>query len=214
MNSQRPRLRKNKMKVLLGTKEKMTQIFAEDGRVFPVTEIKAGPVVVTQVKTSDKDGYDGVQVGYGERAAKNINKAQLSKFKDMGNFRYLKEFKLPITEEIKEGESVDVDSFELGDEVRISSFSKGKGFQGVVKRHNFKGGPRTHGQKHSEREPGSIGSTGPQRVFKGTRMAGRMGNDRVTLKDVEIIKIDKENNRIFVKGSIPGRRGTLIEIQG
>jgi len=192
----------------------MTQIFAEDGRVFPVTEIKAGPVVVTQVKTSDKDGYDGVQVGYGERAAKNINKAQLSKFKDMGNFRYLKEFKLPITEEIKEGESVDVDSFELGDEVRISSFSKGKGFQGVVKRHNFKGGPRTHGQKHSEREPGSIGSTGPQRVFKGTRMAGRMGNDRVTLKDVEIIKIDKENNRIFVKGSIPGRRGTLIEIQG
>jgi large subunit ribosomal protein L3 len=202
------------MKVLLGTKEKMTQIFAEDGRVFPVTEIKAGPVVVTQVKTSDKDGYDGVQVGYGERAAKNINKAQLSKFKDMGNFRYLKEFKLPITEEIKEGESVDVDSFELGDEVRISSFSKGKGFQGVVKRHNFKGGPRTHGQKHSEREPGSIGSTGPQRVFKGTRMAGRMGNDRVTLKDVEIIKIDKENNRIFVKGSIPGRRGTLIEIQG
>jgi large subunit ribosomal protein L3 len=202
------------MKVLLGTKEKMTQIFAEDGRVFPVTEIKAGPVVVTQVKTSDKDGYDGVQVGYGERAAKNINKAQLSKFKDMGNFRYLKEFKLPITEEIKEGEAVDVDSFELGDEVRISSFSKGKGFQGVVKRHNFKGGPRTHGQKHSEREPGSIGSTGPQRVFKGTRMAGRMGNDRVTLKDVEIIKIDKENNRIFVKGSIPGRRGTLIEIQG
>lgn len=202
------------MKILLGTKEKMTQIFSEEGKVFPVTEISAGPVVVTQVKTTGKDGYDGVQVGYGERAAKNINKAQLSKFKDMGNFRYLKEFKLPISEEIKVGESVDVDSFEEGDKIRISSFSKGKGFQGVVKRHGFKGGPRTHGQKHSEREPGSIGSTGPQRVFKGTRMAGRMGNDRVTLKDVEIIKIDKNNNKVFVKGSIPGRRGTLIEIQG
>jgi large subunit ribosomal protein L3 len=202
------------MKILLGTKEKMTQIFSEEGKVFPVTEISAGPVVVTQVKTSDKDGYNGVQVGYGERAVKNINKAQLSQFKDMGNFRYLKEFKLPISEETKVGESVDVDSFEEGDKIRISSFSKGKGFQGVVKRHGFKGGPRTHGQKHSEREPGSIGSTGPQRVFKGTRMGGRMGNDRVTLKDVEIIKIDKKNNKIFVKGAVPGRRGTLIELQG
>ncbi|MFW5887308.1 MAG: 50S ribosomal protein L3 [Bacteriovoracia bacterium] len=202
------------MKVLLGTKEKMTQIFSDEGKVFPVTEISAGPVVVTQIKTSNNDGYDGVQVGYGEKKAKNINKAQLSKFKDMGNFRYLKEFKLPISDEIKVGESVDVNSFEEGDKIRISSFSKGKGFQGVVKRHGFKGGPRTHGQKHSEREPGSIGSTGPQRVFKGTRMGGRMGNDRVTLKDVEIIKIDKENNKIYIKGSVPGRRGTLIEIQG
>jgi len=202
------------MKVLLGTKEQMTQIFSEEGKVFPVTEIKAGPVVVTQVKTTDKDGYEAVQVGYGTKAAKNINKPQLAQFKDMGNFRYLKEFHLPITEETKVGESIDVNTFEVGDKVRIASFSKGKGFQGVVKRHGFKGGPRTHGQKHSEREPGSIGATGPQRVFKGTRMGGRMGNDRVTIKDVEIIKIDTENNRIYVKGGVPGRRGTLIEIQG
>ena len=202
------------MKVLLGTKEKMTQIFSEEGRVFPVTEISAGPVVIIQKKSKDVDGYESVQVGYGERAQKNINKAQLGQFKDMGNFRYVKEFKVPVSDEIKIGDSVDVTKFEAGDKIEISSFSKGKGFQGVVKRYGFKGGPRTHGQKHSEREPGSIGSTGPQRVFKGTRMAGRTGGDKVTLKKVEIIKIDSENNKIFVKGSIPGRRGTLIEIQG
>jgi len=202
------------MKLLLGTKEQMTQIFSEEGKVFPVTEISAGPVVVTQVKTTDKDGYQAVQVGYGTKAAKNINKAQLVQFKDMGNFRYLKEFKFPVTEETKVGESVDVNTFTVGDKVRITSFSKGKGFQGVVKRHGFAGGPRSHGQKHSEREPGSIGSTGPQRVFKGTRMGGRMGNDKVTTHDVEIIKIDTENNKIYVKGGVAGRRGTLIEIQG
>lgn len=192
----------------------MTQIFSEEGQVFPVTEISAGPVVVTQVKSKDKDGYESVQIGFGEKAAKNINKPQKGHFKDMGNFRYLKEFKVSPTEETKVGISIDVSAFEEGDKLRIASFSKGKGFQGVVKRHGFKGGSRTHGQKHSEREPGSIGATGPQRVLKGTRMGGRMGNDRVTLKDVEIIKIDKENNKLFVKGSIPGRRGTLIEIEG
>ena len=192
----------------------MTQIFSEEGQVFPVTEISAGPVVVTQVKSKDKDGYESVQIGFGEKAAKNINKPQKGHFKDMGNFRYLKEFKVLPTEETKVGTSIDVSAFEEGDKLRIASFSKGKGFQGVVKRHGFKGGSRTHGQKHSEREPGSIGATGPQRVLKGTRMGGRMGNDRVTLKDVEIIKIDKENNKLFVKGSIPGRRGTLIEIEG
>jgi large subunit ribosomal protein L3 len=201
------------MKAILGTKEQMTQIFNEEGVVLPVTEITAGPVTVIQTKNKDKDGYEAVAVGYGQRAEKNINKAQKGQFKDMGNFRYVKEFKMP-TDEVKVGDSVDVSKFEIGDKIRISAFSKGKGFQGVVKRYGFKGGPRTHGQKHSEREPGSIGSTGPQRVFKGTRMAGRMGNDRVTIKEVEIVKIDAENNKLFVKGSIPGRRGTLIEIQG
>lgn len=192
----------------------MTQIFSEEGKVFPVTEISAGPVLVTQVKTKDKDGYESVQVGYGEKAAKNVKKPQAGHYKELGNFRYVKEFKIPVTEDLKIGSSIEVKDFEEGDKIRISAFSKGKGFQGVVKRYGFKGGPRTHGQKHSEREPGSIGATGPQRVFKGTRMGGRMGNDRVTLKNVEIIKIDKENNKIFVKGSVPGRRGTLIEIQG
>lgn len=202
------------MKLLLGTKEKMTQIFSEDGKVFPVTEISAGPVVVTQIKNVDKDGYEAVQVGYGEKSAKNIKKSQKGHFKDLGNFRYVKEFKTNIDDKLEIGNKIDVKNFEEGDKVRISSFSKGKGFQGVVKRHGFKGGPRTHGQKHSEREPGSIGATGPQRVFKGTKMAGRMGNDHVTLKGVEIVKIDSENNKIYIKGGVPGRRGTLVEIQG
>jgi large subunit ribosomal protein L3 len=201
------------MKTILGTKEQMSQIFTDEGVVVPVTEISAGPVTITQIKNSDKDGYEAVQIGYGEKADKNINKAQKGVFKDMGNFRYLKEFKI-ADGEVKVGDSIDVSKFEVGDKIRVSAFSKGKGFQGVVKRYGFKGGRRTHGQKHSEREPGSIGATGPQRVFKGTRMGGRMGNDRVTIKDIEIVKIDKENNKLFVKGSIPGRRGTLIEIEG
>lgn len=192
----------------------MTQIFSDQGEVFPVTEISAGPVIVTQIKNKNKDGYEAVQVGYGQKAAKNINKAQKGHYKDFGNFRYLKEFRLNIDEKIQVGQSIDVSNFETGDKVKIVAFSKGKGFQGVVKRYGFKGGPRTHGQKHSEREPGSIGATGPQRVFKGTRMGGRMGNDRVTLSKVEIIKIDPKNNKIFVKGGVPGRRGTLVEIQG
>lgn len=205
------------MKVILGTKEKMTQIFAEDGKVYPVTAINTGTVVVTQIKNKDKDGYEAVQIGFDERKVKNINKAQQGHFKGLGNFRYIKEFRLPIPAELKVGDKIDLNNFEKGDKIQISSFSKGKGFAGVVKRHHFAGGRRTHGQKHSEREAGSIGGSGGRaggRVAKGIRMAGRMGNDRVTLKKVEIIALDKENNKIFVKGAVPGRRGTLIEIQG
>lgn len=192
----------------------MTQVFGEDGRAYPVTVLNAGPIVVTQIKTKEKDGYEAVQVGFGERKEKNINKALKGHMKDYGNFRYLKEFRIPLEEEIKVGSKIDISAFEEGDAVRISSFSKGKGFQGVVKRHGFAGGRRSHGQKHSEREPGSIGATGPQRVLKGTRMGGRMGNDRVTIPGVKIIGIDLENNQLFVKGGVPGRRGTLVEIQG
>lgn len=207
------------MKILLGTKEKMTQIFSKEGLVFPVTEISAGPIIVTQIKKIDRDGYEAVQVGYGQKSIKNVNKAQRGHFKELGNFRYLKEFRFSAGDglgEIKVGDSVNVGNFQSGDKIRVSAFSKGKGFQGVVKRHGFKGGPRTHGQKHSEREAGSIGGGGRAggRVIKGMRMAGRMGYDRVTLKGVEVIKIDLDNNKIFVKGSIPGRRGTLVEIQG
>ena len=202
------------MKVILGTKENMSQIFTEDGKVVPVTLIKTGPVTVTQVKTKEKDGYSAIQVGYGERALKNINKAQQGHLKDLGNFRYLKEFRIPEGTEIKVGDIINPADFEAGDKVKASSYSKGKGFQGVVKRHGFAGGPRTHGQKHSEREPGSIGATGPQRVLKGTRMAGRMGNDKVTLSNVKVVQVDAENNVIALKGAIPGRRGTLVEING
>ncbi len=200
------------MKFILGTKEEMTQIFDKEGIVHPVTIVNAGPITVTQVKDVEKDGYGAVQVGYGEKNAKNINKPQKGHLKDLGSFRYLEEFKK--IEEMKVGDKIDLSVFEEGDKVIISAISKGKGFQGVVKRHNFAGGPRSHGQKHSERKPGSIGSTGPQRVFKGTRMAGRMGSDRVTVKNLEIIQIDNKNNRLLIKGAVPGKRGTLVEIRG
>jgi large subunit ribosomal protein L3 len=200
------------MKAILGLKDKMTQIFDESGAVVPVTVVKTGPATVVQIKNVEKDGYNAIQVGFGERKEKNISKAQKGHFKDLGNFRYLKEFRYQELPEVKVGDVIEPTAFVEGDEVNISSFSKGKGFQGVVKRHGFKGGRRSHGQKHSEREPGSIGATGPQRVLKGTRMAGRMGNDRVTLKKVKVVGIDENN--IYLKGAVPGRKGTLVEIQG
>ena len=196
---------------ILGTKEEMTQVFDKEGAVHPVTVINTDPIVITQIKDVEKDGYDAVQVGYGERKVKNINKPLKGHIKDLGNFRYLREFEK--IEGLNVGDKIEVSSFEEGDEVIISSVSKGKGFQGVVKRHNFAGGPRSHGQKHSERKPGSIGSTGPQRVFKGTRMAGRMGSDRITVKNLKIVKVDKENNQMYVKGAVPGKRGTLVEVR-
>ncbi len=201
------------MKYIIGTKENMTQIFTEEGEVVPVTIVKANPIVITQVKTEDIDGYEAIQFGFGERKEKNISKAVKGHVKDLGNFAGLKELKVGKTE-FKVGDILTIESFEDGDNIESTSISKGKGFQGVVKRHGFKGGRRSHGQKHSEREPGSIGATGPQRVFKGTRMGGRMGTDKVTQRGISIAKVDKENNLLYVKGSLPGRRGTLVEIKG
>jgi large subunit ribosomal protein L3 len=195
------------MVFIIGTKQNMTQIFDTEGRVHPATVLKAEPVTVTQIKNKTKDGYDAVQVGYGKRKEKNVNKAQKTK----GNFVGFKEFRNSAGE-YKVGDKIDISSFINGDKIEISSISKGKGFQGVVKRHGFHGGRRTHGQKHSEREPGSIGSAGVQRVFKGVRMGGRMGNDRITLKKVKILQIDKDNNLLVVRGAVPGRRGTVVEI--
>ena len=201
------------MKFILGTKEKMSQVFDESGMVQSVTVLQAGPVVITQIKDTDKDGYTAVQVGFGEKKEKNINKAQKGHLKDLGNFRYLREFRLKEIGEYKVGDEIDLSVFEEGDKVNISSISKGKGFQGVVKRHGFAGGPRTHGQKHQERKPGSIGATGPQRVFKGVRMAGRMGSDRVQIKNIKVIQIDKKNNQLLVKGAVAGRKGSLVEVR-
>lgn len=200
------------MKFIIGTKQNMTQIFDKDGRVHPATVIKTEPTSVTQIKNKEKDGYEAVQVGYGERKEKNINSAQKGHSKDLGNFAGFKEFE--GVGEYKVGDKIDISTFAEGDKIEIASISKGKGFQGVVKRHGFHGGRRSHGQKHSEREPGSIGATGPQRVFKGKRMGGRMGSDRVTLKKVEILQIDKDNNLLVVNGAVPGRRGTVVEIKG
>ena len=202
-------------KFILGVKQKMTQIFGENGIVMPVTLIKAGPAIVTQIKTKEKDGYEAAQIGFGERNLKNIKKPQkghLKKAQSLG-IKYLKEFRVEKPG-FKLGDEITVDVFKEGDKVRVSGGSKGKGFQGVVKRHGFHGGSRTHGQKHSEREPGSIGATGPQRVFKGRRMPGRMGFTRVTVKNLKVVKIDKKNNLLAVSGAIPGRFGTLLEIRG
>lgn len=201
------------MKFILGTKEEMTQIFQEDGRVVPVTAIAAGPLTVTQVKTADTDGYTAVQVGFGAQKESRLGKSVLGHTKDLGAFKHLREFRLNDTADMEKGKTIDVSVFEPGDEIEVSGISKGKGFQGVVKRHGFKGGPRSHGQKHSERKPGSIGSTGPQRVFKGLRMAGRMGSDRVTVKNLSVVAVDTEKGLLFVKGAVPGRRGTLLEVR-
>ncbi len=201
------------MKFILGTKVNMTQIFDEKGLVHPVTVVKAGPIVVTQIKTTATDGYNAVQVGFGSKNSKNVNKALAGHMKGQ-NFANLVEFRTDGEPTYKVGDSIDLSTFTAGDMVVVSSVSKGKGFQGVVKRHGFKGGSRTHGQKHSEREPGSIGGAGRDggRVAKGKRMAGRMGNDRITSKGLSVISVKPETNEIFIQGSIAGRRGTLVEL--
>ncbi len=208
------------MKFTLAKKVNMTQIFGEDGKVTAVTVLNVEPIVVSQIKTKEKDGYSAVQVGTGSRREKNTPKPVLGHLKDVpmpegkkGSFAVLKEFRLEDTSSLNKGDNMEVDTFTIGDKIAVSAISKGKGFQGVVKRHGFHGGPRSHGQKHSEREPGSIGATGPQRVFKGVKMAGRMGSDKVTVKNLKVVAIDKENNIMMVSGAVPGRRGTLVEIR-
>jgi large subunit ribosomal protein L3 len=204
------------MKFLLATKQEMTQFFTPDGKCIAATLLSAGPVTVTEVRTKERDGYEALQLGFGTQLPKRVNKPQLGALKELGVFRYMREYrpKSGGVSGMKTGDKITVDAFTPGDDVEVSGTSKGKGFQGVVKRHGFRGGPRSHGQKHSEREPGSIGATGPQRVVPGTRMAGRMGSDRVTVKGLVVLAIDKENNLLLVSGAIPGRRGTLIEIKG
>lgn len=203
------------MKFLLGTKQYMTQIWGENGKVIPTTVIAVGPIVVTQVRTMDKDGYDAVQVGFGTRKEKHINKPLKGHYKTLGNFRGLKEFRgQGVAGAV--GDKIDSSSFKEGEMVTVSAISKGKGFQGVVKRHGFKGGSRTHGQKHSEREPGAIGggARAGGRVAKGIRMAGRMGGERITVKNLEVARVMPEENLILLKGAVPGRRGTVVEIRG
>lgn len=202
------------MKFILGTKEQMTQFFNEDGVVVPATIISVPQASVTQVKSVDSDGYEAVQIASGERKEKNINKAQRGHFGDKGNFRFVKEFRLKNdeTSELKVGDTFDASIFEAGDIVAVSGISKGKGFQGPVKRHGFSGAPTSHGHRHDTRRAGSIGATGPQRVFKGTRMAGRMGSDRITVKNLEVVAVDAKNGQLLVKGALPGKRGTLLEV--
>ena len=200
---------------MLAKKVSMTQIFGEDGRVQPATVLNVGPLVVSQIKTKEKDGYVAIQVGTGVRKDKNISKSVKGHLKDLGMFATLREFRVDPTT-LNRGDKIGMDTFQVGDKVTVSAISKGKGFQGVVKRHGFHGGPRSHGQKHSEREAGSIGGGGRDggRVAKGKRMAGRMGSDRITVKNLEVIQMDVASNTLLISGAIPGRRGTLVEIRG
>jgi len=200
------------MKFILGKKQHMVQLFDEDGNAIPATVVNAGPIIVTQVKSKEKDGYNALQFGFDTQKIERAHKAHLGHVKN-GAFKYLREFSNNL-DNLNLGDSLDLSSFEVGDTVTVSGISKSKGFQSVIKRYNFKGGPRSHGQKHSEREPGSIGGGLRNRVPKGMRMAGRMGGDRITVKNLKVIGIDTANNQILIKGAIPGRRGTLIEIVG
>src|SRR3990170_2757183 len=183
------------MKYILAQKIKMSQLFDEAGNAVAVTLLEAGPITVTQTKTKERDGYEAVQVGFGEKKAKRATKPELGHLKGLGPFRFVREFRVEAGELKNAGESMDVSVFEPGETVRVTGISKGKGFQGVVKRHGFHGGSRTHGQKHSEREPGSIGGGGRSggRVVKGMRMAGRMGGDRITVKNLKVLRVDAEN---------------------
>lgn len=200
---------------ILGKKIGMTTYYQENGNAVPVTVIEAGPCYVTQIKTKDKDGYESVQLGFGERREKTVNKPMRGKFKQLNipALRFIKEIKDFPVNELKAGEQIKVNIFNEGDTVKVTGTSKGKGFQGVMKRHGFGGGQRTHGQSDRQRAPGSIGASSyPSRVFKGQRMAGRTGNDRVTVRNLKVIKIFADSNLILVKGAVPGTKSGFVEI--
>jgi len=221
------------MKGIIGKKVGMTQIFDDKGAAIPVTVIQAGPCYVTQVKTEWHDGYSAVQLGFEEVAAdkaeRRLTKAerghlglltpdekhpQRRRNRGIPPLRYLREFRLPNVADYKQGQTITVDVFAEGDKVDVVGTTKGRGFAGTIKRHNFRRQPKTHGQSDRERAPGSIGATStPGRVFKGKKMAGRMGNARVTAQNLEVVVVDPENNLLAVKGSVPGARGGLLTIQ-
>ncbi len=196
----------------------MTQIYDASGAALPVTAVSVRSNTVTQVRTKDTDGYEALQIGEGSRNPNRIAKPQKGHFKELGSFASVIEFRdhtpQAVTPTQKVGDKIELSQFVVGDMITVSAVSKGKGFQGVVKRHGFGGGPRSHGQKHSEREPGSIGGGLRTRVPVGMRMAGRMGSDRITVKNLKVMHIDQEESIMYVSGAIPGKRGTLVEIVG
>ncbi len=201
------------MKFTLGIKQNMTQIFDDKGLVHPATVLVAGPLTVIQIKTKALDGYDAVQVAFGTKNEKNINKPIKGHLNGV-NARFLKEFIVEDISAFKVGDKVDLSSFASGDIIEVSATSKGKGYQSVIKRHGFKGQPRSHGQKHCENSPGSIGGGLRNRVPKNMRMAGRMGGDKITVKNLKVLGVDKDNNQLIISGAVPGRRGTLVEVRG
>lgn len=195
----------------IGRKVGMTQLFQDAGEVV-VTAIEAGPCFVTQIKSQDKDGYNAVQLGFGE--TKRLNSPQKGHLKEIGQFKHLRELGVDDVKSVKVGQEVDVDMFKPGDLVDVTGISKGKGFAGVVKRHHFAGGPKTHGQSDRHRAPGSVGATtSPGRVFKGTRMAGHMGDRQVTVRNLKVLEVDSARHLLLVKGAVPGARNGLVLIK-
>ncbi len=204
------------MRFILGTKERMTQVFDAQGNAHPATILRVSPAIVTQVKSGEKDGYEAVQVAGGEQKSHRVNKAEKGHFG--GAYKHVAEFRPRAARKesiagLEKGASLNATVFSVGDVVAVSAVSKGKGFQGVVKRYNFKGGPASHGMKNTLRTPGSIGATGPQRVFKGMRMAGRMGGERVTVKNLTVLQVNEKENILLVSGAVPGRKGVLVEVR-
>ncbi|MBI2832180.1 MAG: 50S ribosomal protein L3 [Chloroflexi bacterium] len=198
---------------IIGKKLGMTQVFKEkSGEVVGVTAIEAGPCTVVQLKTADKDGYNAAQLGFGQ--AKKLNSPERGHLKELGQFRYLREFRLDDVQGVETGQKVDVSMFKAGDLIDVTGTSKGKGFAGVVKRHHFAGGLKTHGQSDRHRAPGAIGSTtSPGRVWKGTRMAGRLGDDRVTVRRLQVVEAYPERNLLLVNGAVPGAAKGLLLIK-
>lgn len=210
------------MKGIIGKKVGMTQIFDDDGQVVPVTVIQAGPCYVTQVRTEENDGYKAVQLGFEELPPKRNGDSRLTKPKrghlnrnglELPDLRYLREFRVKQID-VEEGQMVTADVFQKGDRVDVVGTSKGRGFAGTIKRHGFNRGPKTHGQSDRERAPGSIGATStPGRVFKGTRMGGRMGGERVTVQNLEVVVVDAEKNLLALRGSVPGAKGGILLVK-
>jgi large subunit ribosomal protein L3 len=205
------------MKGIIGRKVGMTQIFDEKGNVIPVTVIEAGPCWVTQVRTSERDGYVAVQLGFSETKPKRLTQGQIGHLRrnNLPPLRYLREFRIKGGEaDVTEGQEIKADVFNTGERVDVIGTSKGRGFAGTVKRHGFHRQPKTHGQSDRERAPGSIGAgTNPGRTIKGLRMSGRMGNERVTTENLEVVRVDAERNLIAVRGSIPGAKGGIVLIK-
>ncbi|MBX6772874.1 MAG: 50S ribosomal protein L3 [Chloroflexi bacterium] len=197
---------------ILGRKRGMTTIFSPDGRAIPVTVLEAGPCYVTQVRTPERDGYSAVQLGFEE--AKRLNKPERGHLKNLPPLRHLREFRIAPENAPPVGQKIDVGIFSVGERVDVIGTSKGRGFAGVVKRHHFRGGPKTHGQSDRHRAPGSIGATtSPGRVLKGTRMAGHMGARRVTVKNLRVVRADPERNLLLVEGAVPGPITGLVMIR-
>lgn len=204
------------MKGILGKKVGMTQIYGDNGEIIPVTVIEAGPCFVTQVKTKDNDGYDAVQIGFDEVKPNRITKPERGHLQkaDAPNLRHLREFDLDEGDDVQLGQRLDASVFQVGDVVDITGTSKGKGFAGHIKRHHFNRQRATHGQSDRERAPGSIGAgTTPGRTFKGMRMAGRMGGERVTVQNLRVVLVDQERNMLVVKGAVPGAKDGLVMVR-